>query len=183
MKEHCAEFLEGLSDLAEGREDAKVAAHVQGCPDCSRRLEQLRQIISSARLTTYDAPEAAIRRAKDLMVPQRRTFLAGLLNSTLATSGARIVAEDFQVVIEAEDATARLMYSRGPNGWDVLGRAPAGFHSVRRDDSDWPIEGSGRFSFRVSTLEETGFTLVSDDAEIVIPPAEELLGHEPRSDN
>src|SRR4051812_18744628 len=128
MKNRCADFWDGIVDLAEGRENAAASAHVEGCADCRMKLEELREIFAVGDLKFYSAPKAVIDAAKGLMQPQRR--VAGVFRSTLAFSGARTVAEDFQLVVGEGDTQTRLMFVHTGSGWEVLGRLPSGDWTV-----------------------------------------------------
>lgn len=181
MRDRCANYWEGIVTLAEGGRDEAARHHVESCSECARKLEQLRIVMSVGDLKFYDAPASLIASAKGLMpAPERRPM--SLLRSTTAWSGARAVAEDFQLVVGEADTQVRLMYSRAGNGWEVMGKAPSSGWSVEAGRHLVSIGVEGRFSFHADKLADTGFTLSGAEGEFYIPSAEELLsgGHDDR---
>ncbi len=177
MDRRCKEHEEGLATLAEGRENTEVLMHLATCPNCSARLVELTRVVAAARLELRDAPVELVVRAKSLMAPSRRTIVARLLGSSLSAAGARKATEDdFALHLGAEELSVRLHYTLTKEGWDVTGRAPAGEWTLVHEGKELDCGGSGRFQFSVSDMEGTAFVLRMADAEIIVPPASELLG-------
>src|ERR1041385_6023275 len=117
MIERCQDFWEGVVGLAEGREDPAARAHLDSCPACDKKLAQLRQILRLGGMRYYDAPGDLISSVKGMMpAPERR--VAPLIRSTLAWSGARTVAEEFQLIVGVGDEQLRLMFVRSGSGWE-----------------------------------------------------------------
>lgn len=74
----CREVVELLSDHLDGtlpaRQRARVAAHLQTCPECTAYLEQLRATIGAlGRLREQDVPVPILER----LVAAFRTWRAG----------------------------------------------------------------------------------------------------------
>ena len=176
MNVRCDQLTEALVDLAEGKSNAEARAHVDSCSSCAQRLEELRSILQAAAVPIRNAPDDLIARAKSILRPKARvTLVARLLGSSLATAGARSTAYDFQLMLEADDVRLRLMYTQAPGGnWEVTGRAPSAW-DVERKGARLSVDPSGGFVLRAEGLDQTGFSLVREDREIVIPPARELI--------
>lgn len=176
MNARCEKFTEALVDLAEGKAHSEAQAHVGTCSSCARRLEELRSIFHAASVPVQEAPADLVSRAKAIIKPKTRTSLvARLLGSSLSTAGARSVASDFQLLLEADGVKLRLMYTQSPSGaWEVTGRTPASWE-VERLGARMELDPSGGFVLKARGLDETGFSLVREDREIVIPPARELI--------
>jgi hypothetical protein len=178
MRDRCADYWEGIVDIAEGRQSEPARLHLQSCGDCSEKLEQLHVMMAAGDLRYFDAPTNLIASVKGLMPqPERRVF--SLLRSTTAWTGARTAAHDFQLVAGDGDTQVRLMFSKVDDGWEVMGRIPAGSWSVEADGQTVDLSDEGRFSFLAPGLDATGFTLIGSDTELVVPSAEELLSNEP----
>jgi hypothetical protein len=172
MKERCNDLWQGVIALAEGREDEAASRHIEGCPACTRKLDELKQMFALGDLRFFEPPASLVADVKAMMPAQPRR-VASLLRSTLAWTGARVVAEDFQIVVGDEGAQTRLMYSRIGSDWQIMGKLPSAGWSVEKQGVT--LEDGGRFSFTVPSLAETGFVLAGPDGEIEVPPAEELL--------
>lgn len=174
MKDRCNDFWEGIVDLAEGREAPAALTHLQQCQDCSRKFAQLQSLMEVGKGRFFDAPSDLIESVKGLMPrPERR--LLRLLHTTTAWTGARAAAEDFQIIAGDGEDQVRLMYSRTPKGWEVMGRAPSAEWAVVGLASQPEMASDGRFSFKVADLSKTGFFLIGPNAEWVVPSAEEML--------
>ncbi|MEA2552375.1 MAG: hypothetical protein QOJ65_551, partial [Fimbriimonadaceae bacterium] len=124
----------------------------------------------------HNAPADALARAKSLVSGGRRVFAGKLFGSSLTLAQARSATADFQLMVGAEDQRIRLMYSRLPGDrWEVKGRAPGADWAIRTVDSTIPCDAEGGFSLEAESLQNTGFSLIQSDAEILIPSAQELL--------
>ena len=178
MRRNCSEFWEGIVAIAEGGTDDRAAQHVRTCAPCSAKLNELRSVFAVARAQFYDAPEDVVDRAKALM-PARERRMMGLLRSTLAWTGARVVAEDFQIVVGSADIQARLMYTRSGAEWLVMGKLPSSDWSAVRAGDVLQSDEEGRFSFAVSDLADSAFELIGPAGELSVPSAEELLASGP----
>lgn len=177
MKDRCANHWEGIVNLAEGRESETARLHVQNCRECAAKLEQLRAMMSAAEVRYFNAPASAIASVKGLMQPaERRVF--GLLRSTTAWSGARTAAQDFQIVAGEGGTQVRLMFSKVDEGWEVMGRTPAGEWNVEANGDILETSDDGRFSFIAPRLDSTGILMTGRETELVVPSAEELLSSE-----
>jgi hypothetical protein len=178
MKDRCADYWEAIVNLAEGRQDSTAREHLESCSECAEKLRQLQQIMALGDLRYFDAPAHLIQEAVDLM-PVRERKVATLLRSTTAWSGARTVAEDFQIVVGGPAMQVRLMYSRSGDSWEVLGQAPSSEWLVRIGDEQLEVDGEGRFSFGVPTLAQSAFSLLGPEGEMLVPSVEELLSNGP----
>jgi hypothetical protein len=167
---------ERVVDLAEGRSDADAERHVASCASCASKLESLREIMRLGDLRFFDAPAALVDSVKGMMPAPRRL---PLMRSTLAWSGARAVAEDFQLVVGEGEEQIRLMYAHAGDGWEVMGRLPATDWEIARDGETIALDSDGRFTFTAKNLAETDFTLTGPAGELYVPAAEELLSREP----
>lgn len=179
MKKSCSNYWEALVDIADGKSDPAAMAHVASCGSCGEKLALLQSFVSAGQLGFYDAPAEAIQSAKNLM-PQAPRQFASLVRSTLALSGARSVAEDFQVVVSLGGAELRLMYTRVRNGWMIMGRLPEGDYQIL-DRSDVQLFPDRRFSFEVKNLAESEFTVEGGGQEFTVLPPEDLLKDESSS--
>jgi hypothetical protein len=170
----CDRFWNGIVEIASGQENPAAQAHLDACEACGARFIELRRVLSALAVQVYNAPADQIAMAASLMpAPIRRRFLAHLLGNSLATAGARAAeAEAFQLVYAHDDVQARLMYTRIPEGWEVMGRTPDGWSPSRRGEAIAQDE-EGRFSFRVGDLADSGLILVREDIEIELPSAQE----------
>ena len=175
MAQRCEEILDELVTLAEGREAPTASAHVATCKSCQKRLAEFRQILSAAQLPTFDAPTEWVMRAKAIMptVPRRNPLR--LLASSFSQAGARSATQDFQLVVGSDETSLRVMYLKGANAWEVMGRAPGAGYFLLRDGSDEALDEDGRFRFEAPDLASTGFSLVKGEERLDIPAAEELL--------
>lgn len=182
MKDRCIDYWVGIVDLAEGREAPAALHHVERCEDCSHKLAELRTLMDVGRARYFDAPAHLIESVKQLMPQPERRFLR-LLRTTTAWSGARAVAEDFQIVAGDESDQVRLMYSRGDKGWEVMGKAPSAHWSLEGPPHEVEIDEDGRFSFTAQSLSQTGFSLIGPGRELVVASAEEMLSSGSDSSN
>lgn len=163
MKRECAQMWPGLVTLAEGGTDPEAAAHVAGCADCARRLEEVRESIRLLKSGFSDAPQSLIQSAKDLM-PQRVPVRAQLLRTTLGPAGAR-GGDAFQSVYEFEGGTVRVMYQPQAAGWMVLGRVDG----IAWESDQAEIADDGRFEFSSQELSGAEILLRRGDVEVLIP--------------
>jgi hypothetical protein len=176
MRDRCANYWDGIVTLAEGGQDEAARLHVESCTDCADQLRHLRQIMAVGGLRFFDAPANLIEDVKRMMPAPERIRL-GLLRSTTAWSGARVVAEDFQIVVGEGSTQMRLMYERSGELWQVLGKAPSGEWTLESISGIASVGDEGRFSFEAPSLAETSFTLSGPEGELYVPSAEELLSH------
>lgn len=178
MRKNCSEYWEGIVAIAEGGEDERARAHLQICTNCAAKLEHLRAVFAAGDQRFFDAPAAILAQVKNLM-PARERKTASLLRSSLAWSGARVIAEDFQVVVGEGETQTRIMYSRSGTGWQVTGRMPSSAWIASKEGTPVETDGEAGFSFFVADLAHSDLSLVGPDAEIYVPSAEELLSSGP----
>jgi hypothetical protein len=178
MRDRCADYWEDIVNLAEGKPADGARQHLEACPECTEKLRQIQQVMALGDLRFFDAPAKLIKTAQKLLPTRERTVM-GLLRSTTAWSGARTVSEDFQIVVGAPGTQVRLMYTRSGEHWEVLGKAPGPDWLVNTGDRAVDVDREGRFSFKVASLGDTGFTLSGADGELVVPSVEELLSNGP----
>jgi len=170
----CMEHLEGLVALAHGRSGpAATEDHLRSCSACAGALEQLRQMVAALRTPHHDPPRDVLEAAIGLMPATIKRFRARLVLDSLAMAGSRAAEGDsFQLVFEAKDLSARLMYVPEGRGWQVSGRV-AGEGSVCREDEELDLEPGGLFTFRARDLADTRLLIRRPGVEIEIPSAEE----------
>lgn len=138
------------------------------------RHSQFERIGKALKTAHFEAPPEALGAAKALMPEVRRQVWARLVSGGMALAGARSsTAESFQLVFEAEEARARLMYERDSQGWQVAGQAPKGFR-VQRGGRGVRVDAEGRFVFRAKDLADTGLTLLEEGLEVIIPSADKV---------
>lgn len=94
--------------------------HADSCPECARRLEELKSMMALTKAGAWNAPAEALKEAKAIFVPRRPIVLAAL---TSAGAGARTSATDsYQVRREAGDVRVRLMIRPEGAQWRVMGQ-------------------------------------------------------------
>jgi hypothetical protein len=167
----CRIYRERLADAAEGRGDAEVILHIEGCAKCSELVRRYRQIFEAARHPWESAPAEQIAMAKSLIPSQRRLVIARRLG-TSQLAGARGERDEFQILVGTESLSLRLMASREDGGWHLMGRFPQGEYSP----GDWTIESVHRnwteeegFHIVVPSLTDCEFSLVGPDLTLQVP--------------
>ncbi|HRK22411.1 MAG TPA: hypothetical protein PLX06_11405 [Fimbriimonadaceae bacterium] len=165
--------------LAAAMEDGLPGEDPASAPPEDPRLPQFKRIAAAMRVQQFSAPDKLISAAKELMpAAQRRQIWARLVGGSMALAGARsATADSFQLTFEAEGARTRLMYERGPAGWEVAGQAPEGY-AVARNGKSVKLDAERRFTFAAKTLGDSGLSLLDEVREIVIPPANEAEADE-----
>jgi hypothetical protein len=177
MDTRCSTYLEDIAAMAFGEEEVAGRQHILGCTDCSAKLAQMRKTIERGSMATFTPPADVLERAKSLMPgTARRSILATLVGNSLAAAGARsTTADTFQLAFEAEDTKARLMFTKGASGWDVIGEITPGSKQVTTGGKPVKLDQSGRFQFHAKSLDATEMLVTRDDREITIPSAQEIL--------
>lgn len=181
MKQEHRDQLEQLWSYAEGKEDTAIAALVARDPEAAAIVAEMKRLIATLDIGVFQAPDRAIRQVKALFQPDvvlgRPLSRARLVLSTLQGAMARsAVTEEFQIQFEAEGVDIRLMYTPDASGWEVMGRVEGQAEEVRRRGEAMPMT-DGRFEFRAASLEETDFSVLTDQSVIEVPAAHEALGH------
>jgi len=165
MRRDCAQYRERIVDLAEGRIDAEVEAHVAACEDCSRQLKQLQTLMAALAYPLESGPDSLLDQVPMKAPAKKPTLLARLLGNGPALA-ARSSEEDVQLVVGARDLELRLVYAREEEGVRVMGRLP---------DDGWTLEdGSTRIDFVAPSDAETGFVVERDDLRVEIPSLDAL---------
>ncbi len=167
--------MDELVKLAEGGEAPDAASHLASCASCQKRLTEFTQILSAAQLPVFDAPTEVMMRAQSIMPTMPKRYTVRLLASSFSQAGARSVSQDFQLVVGTDETSLRVMYLKGADAWEVMGRAPSEGWTLLRDDFDEALDESGRFRFEAPDLGSTRFSLVNGEERLEIPNAEELL--------
>lgn len=178
MKKACEPYLEGVADLASGRENPAAQQHVEGCADCARQLSQLSLAVQSLAVSESDAPADLVHNAVSLM-PKKQPLFARLTASTLQAAGVRAIqsAEAFQLRYEAGGVDVRLMYARDKDGWDIIGRVSESGWEILGPQGPVDLKSDRSFQFRVTRLEESEFEMIRGDTMIQIPnPMDEVDG-------
>ena len=175
----CKKLEAVLPDLAEGKEIAGANLHLKSCPDCAKKLNQFKVILSSASVPVAHAPSQLISLAKSIGAGTTRVGKARLFGSSLTLAQARSNTSNFQLVVGNDQNQIRLMYSRLPGGkWEVTGRAPSSDWKLKRGSRTQKLDPLGGFVFRAPNLDETQFTLSKAAEEMLVPSAQELLDAE-----
>lgn len=175
MAQRCEEILDDLVKLAEGGAAPEAASHLVGCVSCQNRLAEFKKILAAAQLPVFDAPTDVVMRAQSIMPMMPRRSALRLLASSFSQAGARSVTQDFQLVVGTDETSLRVMYLKGADSWEVMGKAPSEGWTLLRDDFDEPLREDGRFQFEANDLGSTAFVLIKGEERLEIPNAEELL--------
>ena len=175
LKKSCRDLGEALVEIAEGKSPAETTVrHLETCPDCQRRLAELRQMFGAMATPRFSAPANLVRAAKALMTP--RVASMRLLRTSLQLSGARYSGQDFQAVFGHDENEIRVLYATVDQGWEVTGRVPGPEWQIRRGGEILPADSDGRFFFTVPSLAESGFSMVSPGIELDVPSGDQLSG-------
>jgi hypothetical protein len=151
--------------MAEGQIDAEQAAHLAGCADCGRRVEQMRTLLAALAYPLRAAPEGLLDRVPNPVPAPKITRLARLLGYGPALA-ARAVVDDVQVLVGTEDVELRLIYARQADGIRVMGRLPEG---------GWTLEdGAVEIDFVAASEAATGFALEREDMRLEVPALDAL---------
>jgi hypothetical protein len=180
MNHSCAQILDQIVDLAEGKGSPEALAHVHTCDSCAGRLREFTAMIQAVSFPMVDVPMDVLARAQRLMPERAPSRRFRLVTSSFGLAGARRgPAQDFQIVVGAESQSVRLMYKRVGAGWEVIGRAPSGEWILSRPEQEVKVDREGHFSFQASDLASSAFSLLKDGERIDVPSAEELLEERP----
>lgn len=175
LKKSCRELGEALVEYAEGKAPAEATVrHLDSCPDCQRRVAELRQIFGAMATPRFSAPADLVRTAKALMTP--RVASMRLLRTSLQLSGARYSGQDFQAVFGHEESEIRVLYAAVDQGWEVTGRVPGPEWQILRGGKVLPADSEGRFYFAVPSLADSGFSMVSPGIQLEVPAGDPLSG-------
>lgn len=169
----CVAFVESLVRIAEGYAEPEAQAHVERCMRCAQKLEQLRTMVTLAKVVHYDAPSDLVASAKAL-IPKRPVVRAGLLRTSFVSSGARSVLETAQFVVGTEEHSIRLMVQQQNGRAEVLGELPSEAWVVVDDGKDIRQDGN-RFRLVAPDLGSTGFVVESNHIRLIVPSVQELL--------
>jgi hypothetical protein len=172
MRMRCSDFLEAITELAFGNESADASLHVDGCPRCAGKLDELRRIANALNVEFIDAPQVVVDRAVEIGAPARRL---PLVRSSLAGASARSAAvESFQRVFDAVGFEVRVMYSKSETGWSVM--IDTDPRVVVKTDFENIVSGSdGNYEFVADSLEQTGFSLDAGSLSARVPAGSEQL--------
>lgn len=164
----CSEFIEGISELAFGKNDQRASDHVAICSDCAAMLLDLRRIAAGFGLGNSNAPTDAIRRASEIPLPNQIPRLR-LLRTSLAEAGARRkTAESFQSVFEGEGLQVRTMYTKSAKKWHVMAMVTPPVDALEVGGKRLnPVDG--KFEFEVNNLDATGFSLIVEGRPFAVP--------------
>ena len=96
----CSTFIEGITELAFGRNDQVASEHVATCAACAATLRDLRRVADTFSAGSYNAPAEVVRAAAAIQLPAALPTL-GLVRTSLGAVGARRTkADSFQCVFE-----------------------------------------------------------------------------------
>ncbi len=160
---------------------ALEGASTDGLPAEGRQaVHEFRRIVKVLRMPSLEAPESVRNAAKSLIpAPERRVLFARLVSSTLQTEGVRSAQGSFQMVFEAGEHRARLLYSPERGEWRVTGKVDGPGWTFERKGSARTCDAEGRFEFRAASLGDSAIVLAAGDVELRVPSAEEASEHEP----
>lgn len=165
----CSEFIEGISELAFGKNDQGASSHVAVCADCAAMLRDLKRMAASFALGNTDAPADAVKRAAGIPLPNQMPRL-GLVRTSLAAAGARrSTAETFQCVFEGEGLQVRTMYTKAGKKWQVMATVAPPVDTLKVDGK-LVKSVDGKFEFEAKSLEATGFVVIVAGKPLAIPP-------------
>lgn len=173
MKRECQDIWESVVALAEGHANDGATAHLKGCGDCRRRFEQLQAMLAGIGLKSFEVPATLVEAAKSLIADKAKRL--GLIRTSFQLSAARAPSQDFQAVYGGEGIEVRVMYSKVDQGWEVMGRTPAGQWLVETVDSPVDSDEHGRFHFVVGSLDDSAFSLIGEHGTCEIPSANEAI--------
>ena len=180
MEPTCKQIEGSLADLAEGKEVLEAAEHVAACPECMRKLVQLRMMLAAAAVPVESVPRTVVDKAKAIVQGNVKRSVAKLFGSSLTLVHARTSAQDFQLLVGNEEHKVRLMYSRVTGGrWEITGRAPGPDWKVKTSGSVKSCDSEGGFVLQAKGLEASEFSLLRAGEEIVVPSAQELMSGDP----
>ena len=180
MKRECQDVWESVVALAEGQANDRATTHLKGCEDCRLRFEQLQSMFAGMRLASFEVPPTLVQSAKSLIAGQ--TTRLRLVRTSFQLSAARAPSQDFQAVYGGQGIEVRVMYSKVDQGWEVMGRMPAGEWRVETESSPVDSDEHGRFHFLVGSLDKSAFSLIGENEVCEIPNANEAIDG-PRNDS
>ena len=176
MRNPCPVSLEGLVDLAVGRESPQTAEHAKRCEACAAALSQFRRMVSRMAIGFADAPGEALEQAFSIRLPERRTAAMRLFGSTLRATGARRDrGESFQLTFQHGEVNVRLQYRFEGVHWEIMGRVEPGVGwFAENNNGEVPVADDGRFAFAAAALAGTALQLIGPNETLLIPPADQV---------
>ena len=165
----CSTFIEGITELAFGRNDQVASEHVATCAACAAMLRDLRRVADTFSAGSYNAPAEVVRAAAAIQLPAALPTL-GLVRTSLGAVGARRTkADSFQCVFEGEGLRVRTMYSRSGNKWHVMITSVPPVEAVEVRCKRLAV-ADGRYEFEATSLDGTGYKLIKEGRAIAVPP-------------
>jgi hypothetical protein len=163
----CSQFLEGITELALGRDEQKASEHVTQCAECAKALVELKMLVAGFRQGSSDAPSDVVRRACEIPLQGSRSIR--LVRTSLKAAGARgRQVESFQAVFESEGIQVRAMYTRLGNAWNVMAVVAPPVEQIEVGGKTVSANG-GQFEFEATDLDQTGFRVVVEGHLIHVP--------------
>lgn len=175
----CRDFEEDLVAIAHGGDAPEARDHVSECPRCAKRLDQHRVMAHALSEPTWTPTEEVLRRAQAIM-PETKRSVARLVRTTLDLAGARRGGDDsFQLVYEAQDLRARLLFERTTHGWTVTGRVEGDATEAVVGDTAVALDEQGRF---IAELDRSGgeeILVRRDGGDVALPLPPEVTSGGP----
>ncbi|MEO7454194.1 MAG: hypothetical protein ABIV13_05460 [Fimbriimonadales bacterium] len=170
----CSEFIEGISELAFGKNAPGASSHVAVCTDCAALLLDLKRMAAGFALGNTDAPAIAVKRAASIPLPNKIPRL-GLVRRSLAAAGARrSAAETFQCVFEGGGLQVRTMYTKSGKKWEVMATVAPPVDAIEVGGKlVKPVDG--KFEFEAKSLDATDFRITVAGKPVAVPPGSDKL--------
>lgn len=168
-----------IVELSEGKPNTEAEKHIESCPECHVKFEQLKKMIRSMSLEHFVAPVQDVEWARNLM-PEKVLQLT-LLRTSIQLSGARSVNQDFQAVYGQEEFELRVMYSKVDSGWSIVSRLPEPNWNVFREGQLLTTDSEGHFQFETESLGNSHFHLRNSDVKFEVPSIGDTIDGSNRS--
>jgi hypothetical protein len=162
------EWTDKLSDFLDGEleaaEEAAVAAHLRGCPDCSAVLNDLKRVVARAQAVDVRPPQrdlwpgvsARIDRIAPALSPSNGRRISFTLPQLAAAAALLIAVSGTLAVKLTERAAAPASVAQTPAPTDAT-EAP----------SDWPTVGAVGPAGSVGNIERVSLADAQYDAAVV----------------
>ena len=168
MSPHVRIRWEAILAVAEGGLDESLTAHISSCTECTEALRDARTILSASALKMEDAPRHLVQRAG-------RVFESGLRRPRLswaswtAAEARSVVSERLQAVFELDEVRVRVQTARRTDGWDVMVEVEPPTARILTADGPVELDEQGRTSFGAVSPGAAAFRVVAGGRTVHIP--------------